>query len=351
MKTAILGTTGYTGMLLTRILSSHPEVGQIVPVSSSKAGTSLFSADPGLGRSEKSLSSLEVKTTLTGGQMVSIEQALTLKPDVVFSALPHLASAPLCSQFLPGSVVIDLSADFRLNDPDLFHRTYGEAPKKPELFHNAVYGLSEVYRESIQSCDLIANPGCYPTASLLPLVPLASEGFLTGTIFVNAMSGISGAGKKAKENLLFCERSENAGAYSPGKSHRHTPEINQELLKQDPKLNLYFTPHLVPLRRGMSVTTAVSVKKGIEDADIARRLENFYQNACFVEIRKDRIPETKDVLGSNRCDIGWHMEGETLFLFSVIDNLMKGAAGQAVQNMNIRFGFDESAGLRLYGEV
>jgi N-acetyl-gamma-glutamyl-phosphate reductase len=350
MKAAILGTTGYTGMVLLRLLFRHPEITTILPVSSSRAGAAVLDMDPGLHPA------LAEKCGPSGGSLMSIEAAAAEKPDVVFAALPHLKSAEICAPFFGSSVVIDLSADFRIKDEAVFEQAYGTKPPRPDLVPRAVYGLCEIYRKNITTADLIANPGCYPTCTLLPLLPLVKNGIVGGKIIVNALSGISGAGKKAKEDLLFCERTENTNAYAPGKSHRHSMEIQQEL---DTAWNdggggppdLFFTPHLVPLKRGMAVTTAVELAAGKNGGDAQSALENQYAGEPFVRLTEKRIPETADVWGSNRCDIGLHVEGNTLFLFSVIDNLVKGASGQAVQNMNIRFGFVETAGIALQGEL
>lgn len=350
MKTAILGTTGYTGMILLRLLANHPEVEEILPVSSSKAGTPLVELDPGL--SDEGLN----KTEGTERRLLSLEETVKRKPDVVFAALPHLASAKVCGPFFGGSVVVDLSADFRIRDAEVFTRAYGAPPPKPELLPKSVYGLCEWYEEEIRKADIIANPGCYPTATLLPLLPLVQAQLLTGPIIVNALSGISGAGKKAKENLLFCERTENTGAYSPGKTHRHTSEIQQEIdvprgSAAGEKHTIFFTPHLVPLKRGMAVTSAVELKKDVPREEIFALFKTCYDNRPFVKVYESGIPQSRSVWGSNRCDIGFHCEEGRLFLFSAIDNLVKGASGQAVQNMNIRFGFEETAGLTVSGEL
>lgn len=214
-----------------------------------------------------------------------------------------------------------------------------------------MFGLAEVYREQVKTADLIANPGCYPTATLLPLLPVVKTFGTRGKIIVNALSGISGAGRKANLNLIFTERTENCNAYNPGRLHRHTLEIEKEVKLVDADASILFTPHLVPLKRGMAVTTVVTLPKPASPADVEDCLSEAYGDESFVRLTPGRIPETADVRGSNRCDIGWHLEGESLMLFSVIDNLVKGASGQAVQNMNIRFGFAETAGLSLAGQV
>ncbi len=255
MKAAVLGATGYTGQVLLRILAEHPEVSTILAASSSQAGTRVRAADPGLP------SSIEEK--VPGGVLVSPRDAAAAVDkggvDVVFSALPHLKSAELCAPMLGHAVVVDLSADFRLRDPAVFQKAYGVPVPRPDLLSRAAYGLAEWHTEEIKQADLIANPGCYPTATLLPLLPLARAGILKGTAIANAISGISGAGRKEKVDLLYVERSENVNAYNPGTSHRHAPEIAQELLSADGSLGLLFTPHMAPLRRGMAVTTVVEL--------------------------------------------------------------------------------------------
>lgn len=349
MKAAILGTTGYTGMILFRLLSTHPHIGTILPVSSSQSGLPVSEMDAGLHPSL-----IGDKCGASGGRLMTLDEAAAEKPDVVFAALPHLKSAEICGPFFGNTVVIDLSADFRINDPAVFTRAYGEEPPRADLLKQSVYGLCEIYHTRIAEADIIANPGCYPTCTLLPLIPLLETGIIRGKIIVNALSGISGAGKKAKENLLFCERTENTNAYAPGKNHRHCQEIQQEVTiaghtKGTPEV--FFTPHLVPIKRGMAVTTVTTLADGAGEKEVESILGEKYSGSPFIACRGTEVPETRDVRGSNRCDIGWHTEESTLFLFSVIDNLVKGASGQAVQNMNIRFGFEESAGLPLQGEL
>jgi N-acetyl-gamma-glutamyl-phosphate reductase len=270
---------------------------------------------------------------------------------VVFSALPHLESARLCAPFLAKSVVIDLSADFRLKDLQAFQAAYGTPPPRADLLEQAVYGLPEWHGDAIRSADLIANPGCYPTAVLLPLLPIAREALIGGEIHVSSISGISGAGRKVKTEYLFCERSENACAYAPGKSHRHVSEMEEQLRAEAPGASILFVPHLAPLRKGMCATIMVPMSAAATEAEIASIFEAAYGRSPCIILRGETIPQTAEVRGSNRCDIGWRIEGRTLMLFSAIDNLMKGASGQAIQNMNIRMGFPETSGLSLSGEI
>jgi N-acetyl-gamma-glutamyl-phosphate reductase len=258
----------------------------------------------------------------------------------------------VCAPFFGNTPVIDLSADLRLKDPLVFEKTYGEKPPRPELLAKAVYGLAEWFTEDIKKADLIANPGCYPTATLLPLLPLSRAGLLKGLVITNALSGVSGAGRSIKQAYLFCERSENTCAYGPGKKHRHQPEMKQGLDSvAHNALDILFTPHLVPLKQGMEVTTVAELARTVSSEEVAAVYREAYADKPFVQLTGSRIPETLHVRNSNRCDIGWHIEGDRIILFSVIDNLLKGASGQAVQNMNIRFGFEETEGLSLHGEI
>jgi N-acetyl-gamma-glutamyl-phosphate reductase len=351
MIAAVLGVTGYTGQLLARLLIAHPEVSRLLPCSSSRAGDSLATVDAGLGGA----------AAKAGDRLLSLEQAVAGKPDVVFSALPHLESARLCAPFFGRAVVIDLSADFRLRDAESFRRAYGEPPARPDLLPGAVYGLAEWHTEAIRGSDLIANPGCYPTATLLPLLPLLREGIVQGEFHVAAFSGISGAGRKVKAEYLYCERAENAGAYNPGKSHRHVCEIDEQLRQVSASCSVLFIPHLAPMRKGMCVSTVASLSpqaRALAASDpqaLAARVDEAYRRAYggrpFIGLRRGELPATAEVRGSNRCDIGWRREGDSLLLFSAIDNLLKGASGQAVQDMNLRFGLEETAGLPLASEV
>jgi N-acetyl-gamma-glutamyl-phosphate reductase len=345
MKAAIAGVTGYTGLLLTRLLLNHPEVGSLIPISSSKTGMQLLDADAGIG--EESLE----KLSITDGKLISLNEAEELKPDVIFAALPHLKSAELMAPFFHKCVIVDLSADFRIKDKEVFKKAYGRIPPRPDLLEKSIYGLCEWYKDKIKNFDIIANPGCYPTAALLPLLPLAAKGFIKGKVIINAISGISGAGKKLSDNLLYCERSENAGAYLPGKKHRHMPEIAHEIGLLDNELDVFFTPHLAPMKRGIATTTAAFLIKNLSDSDMSGLYNEYYAEAPFIYIRENNLPQTHEVWGSNRCDIGWQIEGDTILLFSAIDNLVKGASGQAIQNMNIRFGFNETAGLKTTSEL
>lgn len=338
MKVAVIGATGYTGMVLLRLLEAHPEVEQILAVSSSKPGEPVNGEDPGLGP-------LSAKYDSTQGRYLSVDAAAAARPDVVFAALPHLASASVCGPFFGKTVVIDLSADFRIKDRTVFQQAYGQEPPRPDLLEQAVYGLAEWHTSAIRKADLIANPGCYTTCSLLPLLPLYQAGIVEPRAIVSACSGISGAGKKAELKYLLTERAESVQLYSPGKKHRHTQEIETELRFVDPSATLLFNPHLVPMKRGMESTIVVDLKPGKTLADAEQAWAGAYASRPFARYVGSRIPASGEVWGSNRCDWSATQEGSSLILSSVLDNLVKGASGQAVQNMNLRFGLAETTGL------
>jgi N-acetyl-gamma-glutamyl-phosphate reductase len=366
-------------MGVMKLLANHPSVETILPVSSSRPGEHLTAVYPGLAPA------LLEKTH--DGVLLGVGEARAEDPDVVFAALPHLKSAEVCAPFFDSSVVIDLSADFRIPDVTLFESAYGSRPPREDILSRSAYGLTEWFRDEVRRADIIANPGCYPTAALLPLLPLLRDGLVTGPISITAMSGISGAGRKASVNLLFTERSENVNAYAPGSTHRHWAEISHYARRYlagggdadgadseaanagggSPTTGatsaarpaartggvsdqILFTPHLVPIKRGIAATTSCVLTADADAASVAESLERSYGTEPFVGFSSRPVPETRDVRGSNRCDIGYHVEGGMLLLFSVIDNLEKGAAGQAVQNMNVRFGVEETAGLELWGE-
>lgn len=338
MRVAVIGATGYTGMVLLRLLEAHPTVTQIIAVSSSKPGAPLCGEDPGLGP-------LSPKYDDTEGLFATVEEAALMNPDVVFAALPHLASATVCGPFFGKAVVIDLSADFRIKDKAVFSQAYGQEPPRPDLLEQAVYGLAEWHTEAIRKADLIANPGCYTTCSLLPLLPLYREGLVGPRALVNALSGISGAGKKAELKYLLTERAESVQLYSPGRKHRHTQEIETELRFADPAAKVLFNPHLVPMKRGMESTIVVDLKPGKTLVDAESAWAQAYAGRPFARHVGTRLPASSEVWGSNRCDWAAVQEGDSLIISSVLDNLVKGASGQAVQNMNLRFGLPETAGL------
>ncbi len=347
MKATVLGSNGYGGMLLLRILAAHPDIDVVTPSARSQAGERTEDADPGLPLSYSR--SGAVRSTV-----LAPEDAIQESADVVFSALPHGASAEVCEPLLGKVLVIDLSADFRFSDEARFRNAYGSARPAPAFQDAAIYGLVEWYRNSLSGAAIVANPGCYPTASLMPLLPLIHAGIVVdGPIVINAISGITGAGRTARVNTLYSERTENSNAYAPGTSHRHHAEISEQLALaagNAPGLpgDIFFTPHLVPLKQGMVVTTVVPT--GNPDGAVEALIDRYAEEA-FVELTGTRPPETREVRGTNRIRIGWQKEARAVILMSVMDNLWKGASGQAVQNMNVLFGLEETAGLLREGDL
>jgi N-acetyl-gamma-glutamyl-phosphate reductase len=338
LSVAILGASGYTGVELVRLLSEHPYV-DITALSADRH------ADKPIAEVFPHLSGLGLPV------MQKIEAIDFSKVDVVFCCLPHAASQAVIASLPHNVVVIDLSADFRLRDPQEYAKWYGHAHHAEALQKEAVYGLSELYPQAVQQARLVANPGCYPTCTLLPLLPLLRAGLLDvqAGITVDAKSGTSGAGRALKEATLYCEVNESVSAYGIG-NHRHLPEIMQEMEVFAPgsSVRFRFTPHLMPMNRGMLASIYATLAPGKTLADARNALEKAYANTPFVQLSPaGQVPSTAQVRGTNLCRIGLaadRFEGG-IVLVSVIDNLVKGASGQAVQNMNLRFGFPETLGL------
>lgn len=341
MKALLLGSTGYTGMMLLRILLEHPDVDTVIPASRSAAGTPVRTTDPGIAVAA------DARLSATDGTYVDPQQIDPRTVDVVFSALPHKTAAAVVAKIVGTVPVIDLSADFRFRDRAVYERWYSTHPA-PDLLPESVYGLTEWHRNELPTARIIACPGCFPTCVLLPLLPFAP--LLGPSVVVNALTGISGAGRKEKVASLFNERSENMAPYSPGHTHRHVPEMHQALTDAGLDADITFTPHLVPVKQGMLATTVAQLTESITRADAEQIIAEAYRDAPFVGLSSRDVPETRDVRNTNRCDIAVRVDGRRLHLFSVIDNLYKGASGQAVQNMNLRFGLAETAGLRIHGE-
>jgi N-acetyl-gamma-glutamyl-phosphate reductase len=335
---AVIGASGYTGEELLRVLLQHPNV-------SLKAITSRQLAGQGLG---KALGSTAKASSLMF-ENLSPEQVAG-KADVFFLALPHGVASEFAVPLLKaGKIVFDLSADFRLKDEAKYQAYYKDTHPAPELLAQSVYGLPELYRNSLKTAQLIACPGCYPTSTILGLAPVLKNGLIkTDTLIVNSLSGVSGAGKKADTLYSFCERDENLMPYSVP-SHRHIPEIEQELssLAGHP-VTISFTPHLVPLIRGMLTTSVASMAKPVTADEVQKIYEDFYRNEPFVTmLGQDQLPETKRVMRTNFIEVAVRCDVRTgrIFFFSAQDNLGKGAATQAVQAFNVRFGLKESTGL------
>ena len=337
IKAGIVGSTGYAGYQLSMILSQHKNV-SIVFLSSHNYSNMRFSDV--YGNLKYLLDNICI-------DMQDIESKLS-KIDVLFLALPHGQSFDLVEKALGlGVKVIDIGADYRLRDQKVYETWYGVTHKLPGRLKDAVYGLPELYRDSISNSSLVANPGCYPTASILALAPLVHTGIIDNTsIIIDAKSGVSGAGRSANVSSLFCECGESVKAYNIA-THRHTPEIEQQLSDAaGARITLSFTPHLVPMSRGILATCYGSLKKDISQSELYDLYRSYYKNENFIRIT-DSLPETRFVKGSNICDIAVRVDERTnrVIAISAIDNLIKGAAGQAVQNMNILFGLYEHTGL------
>ena len=336
IKAAIVGATGYTGVELVRLLARHPDVQLTEVTSRSEAGKPLAELFP----------------ALRGGVDLCFSEPDTARLqhcDVVFFATPNGTAMQQTRELLAaGCKVIDLAADFRLRDPAEWERWYGMPHACPELLEEAVYGLPEVNREALRGARLVANPGCYPTAVQLGLLPLLEAGVIEPHgLIADAKSGVSGAGRKAAVGTLLCEASESFKAYGvPG--HRHLPEITQGLRRVASDASLTFVPHLTPMVRGIHATLYARLRD--HDAALQPLFEQRYANEPFVDVMPTGAhPETRSVRGINTCRIAVHRpgDGDTVVVLSVIDNLVKGAAGQAVQNMNLLFGLPETTGLDL----
>ncbi len=335
IRVGIAGVTGYTGETLLRILQRHPGV-EIAGVSSeSRAGEKLSRVVPWLpSRLEQNV--------------VHVAELLNRDLDAVFLCLPHGESAAHAAAFVERGVrVVDLSADFRLPDRQVYERWYGVTHPAPDLLGEAVYGLPEFFREKVRGARLVANPGCYPTSVLLPLLPLFREGLVPDdSVIVDSKSGLSGAGKKLRERMHFVEANDNFSPYSPGRTHRHVPEMETYLSQQKGEpVGVTFVPHLVPMDRGILSTIYLRVAgNGVQT--VLDVWHSAYGREPFVRVLDDTLPETKWVTGTNLCLLAAReVGGDRVILFSAIDNLVKGASGQAVQNFNLMFGFEEETAL------
>ncbi len=337
LRAAVIGATGYAGAELVRILSGHPDVALSVITSRQHAGIPYDAIYP----------AMKGVVNLDCGQSDAADTAK--KSDVVFLALPHKASMAMVPDLLgAGRRVVDLSADFRFSNRDAYESHY-QAHSCAHLMDKAVYGLCEIYGDRVAGADLIGNPGCYPTSVLLPLLPLIKEHLVDpNTVIADCKSGVSGAGREATDTTHFCHVNESFKPYKVG-GHRHTPEIEENLARYaGGPVRITFVPHLVPMTRGMESTIYVSISQGADESQIRQCLESYYRSKPFIRLLPDgRFPDTLHVRGTNFCDMSWTMDPGSgrLILMSAIDNLVKGAAGQAVQNMNLMFGFDETAGL------
>ncbi len=333
---AIIGATGYTGSELVRILHDHPEVEIVTITSESKAGRPFSAIHPHLS----GVCDLELKPMEALGHE---------EVDLIFLALPHGVSMEYVRDHTDTRTpIIDLSGDFRLGSPATYKEWYGQEHVIPEKVEEAVFGLPELFRREIKESRLIGNPGCYPTTSILPLAPLVKEGLIEPSgIVIDAKSGVTGAGAKAKEITHFPTANENFLVYGL-KHHRHTPEIQMAIDKYaDDKTRVLFTPHLLPLNRGILATAYGQPRDKVTDKDLRNALEKAYGAEPFIRLVEEP-PQIKDVRGSNYCHIFGTYDERTgkVIAISVLDNLVKGAAGQAIQNMNLLLGIEETTGLQ-----
>ena len=336
VRAAVLGASGYTGADMIRLAALHPAITLTTLIAKGHAGQSLAQVFP-------HLASLDLP------DLVTPDEVDWSKVDVVFCGLPHGTAHAEIGKLPKRVKVIDMSADFRLRDPKTYAEWYGGEHSAPALIEEAVYGLTEHYRDKIKKARLVACPGCYPTAVLLALLPLAQAKLIEiSDIIIDAKSGVSGAGRSLKQNLLFSEAGEGLSPYGIG-NHRHVPEIEQELgLAAGAPVTVNFTPHLAPMSRGELCTSYVRLTGKASAADLRNALTRTYAESPFVRIAEEGvIPATQHVRGSNFCHIGVfedRIKGRAIVV-SAIDNLVKGSAGQALQNFNVMHGFAETTGL------
>ena len=340
IKAGIIGSTGYAGQELVRILTQHKDAEVVWYGSRSYIDQKYYEVFRNMFQI--------VDDKCLDDNM----DELASKVDVIFTATPQGLCSSLVSEDILSKVkIIDLSADFRIKDVATYEKWYGIEHKAPQFIEEAVYGLCEINREDVKKARLVANPGCYTTCSILTCYPLVKEGIIDpNTIIVDAKSGTSGAGRGAKVDNLFCEVNENMKAYGVA-THRHTPEIEEQLgYACGEKITINFTPHLVPMNRGILATAYASLKKDVTYEEVKAIYDKYYADEKFVRVlEKDVCPQTKWVEGSNYVDVNFKIDPRTnrIIMMGAIDNLVKGAAGQAVQNMNLMFGLKESEGLEL----
>ena len=340
IKVGIIGATGYAGSELVRILLGHKDV-------EIKWYGSRSYIDKKYASIYQNFFQLVDANCMDDNMEVLADQV-----DVIFTATPQGLCASLVNEEILSKVkIIDLSADFRIKDVKVYEEWYKLEHKSPQFIEEAVYGLCEINREDVKKARLVANPGCYTTCSILTCYPLVKEGIIDpNTIIVDAKSGTSGAGRGAKVDNLFCEVNENMKAYGVA-THRHTPEIEEQLgYACGEKITINFTPHLVPMNRGILATAYASLKKDVTYEEVKAIYDKYYADEKFVRVlEKDVCPQTKWVEGSNYVDVNFKIDPRTnrIIMMGAIDNLVKGAAGQAVQNMNLMFGLEETTGLRL----
>ncbi len=337
LKIGLLGATGYTGVELLRLLQRHPLLELDFVTSERLSGKTLVEAFPEL-----------VGLPLGQVKFIGLEESLSRKVAGVFSCLPHQTAAEQLLPFIEKgeAVVVDLSADFRMTDPAIYEQYYHTHPK-PELLARSVFGLCELARDRVKGAKLIGNPGCYPTSILLPLIPLLKTGLVQPTgLIADSKSGVSGAGKQATETTHFINVHENFSAYKVADEHRHLSEIGEQLsFAAGVQAQILFVPHLLPIARGILSTIYADLTPGTDEAAIRACLNGQYAGEPFVTLLEKGFPKTEWVRETNRCIFGLKVSAGKLIVVSVIDNLTKGASGQALQNMNIALGLEETLGL------
>lgn len=340
-KVAVIGASGYAGEELVRLLLGHPNVDLVAATSRQLAGKTLAEVFPRFAH---------LKTANALKFSDSDAKQIAHDASVVFLALPHGLAAEFARPLLSaGARVVDLSADFRIKDTSVYEEFYGHAHPAPDLLGQSVYGMPEIYRDQIRDAKLVACPGCYPTSILIPLRPLIRRKAIDRkTILVSSMSGVTGAGRKTEVDYLFSECNESIRPYGVPK-HRHLSEIEQELsILADEKVVIQFTPHLVPINRGIITTIYANIADNVVKMDLALLFKGAYGEEPFVRLLGDaRLPDSKNVAGTNFIDIAWKIDKRThrIIVMSAIDNIVKGASGQAVQCMNLMLGLPETAGL------
>ncbi|MCI9126621.1 MAG: N-acetyl-gamma-glutamyl-phosphate reductase [Eubacterium sp.] len=339
IKVGIIGSTGYAGVEIVRLIQQHKEA-EVVWFGSRSYVDKKYSE---VFRNMFQI----VDAKCLDDNMEELAEAV----DVIFTATPQGLCGSLVNEDILNKVkIIDLSADFRIKDVATYEKWYGIEHKSPQFIDEAVYGLCEINRDKVADARIIANPGCYTTCSILSIYPMVKEGLIdTKSIIIDAKSGTSGAGRGAKVPNLFCEVNENIKAYGVT-THRHTPEIEEQLgYAAGEEVMINFTPHLVPMQRGILVTAYANLKKDVTYNEVKAVYDKYYEKEYFIRVlEKDETPETRWVEGSNFVDVNFKIDERTgrIIMMGALDNLIKGAAGQAVQNFNIMFGFDENEGLQ-----
>ncbi len=340
VRASIVGVSGYAGGELARLLLGHPEVELVHLTAESRRGEALSALYPNL-------------RGFTAGEAEIADAArIAMDSDVVFLALPAGRAMELVPEIVGHARIVDLGADFRFKDPEVYEQWYGTPHAAAPLLADAAYGLTEFHRAEIRGARIVANPGCYPTAALLAVLPLALSGKVRSAgMVIDAKSGVSGAGRGLSLDMHFAEINENVRPYGVA-GHRHTPEIEQELgATLGRQVTLTFTPHLIPMTRGILVTAYLPLAGSLTDEEATAILHEAYSGEPFVRVLSDELPQTKATSGSNFCDLAVRVDRRAgmAIAMAALDNLVKGASGQAVQNMNVMFGLPEDAGLRSAG--